>query len=68
MSFMKHLLRMGQFPHKTLQNFKTSQPIYIIKYLKNIKNKILSYEYSPDTIAMIPGIITSIGLVIYCYI
>ena len=33
-----------------------------------IKDKILSYKLDEDTVALIPGIIISIMLTIYCYL
>ena len=39
-----------------------------VDYLSKIKESVLEYQFDADTIAMIPGIITSIGLVIYCNI
>lgn len=34
----------------------------------SIKERILSYQLDEDTLAMFPGAIFSIALVIYCYI
>lgn len=40
----------------------------VVDYLSKIKENILEYQLDTDSIAMIPGIIVSIGLVIYCNI
>lgn len=38
----------------------------ILHFVDQIKRKTLTYKLDPDTMSMIPGVIVSIGLVIYC--